>query len=144
VLYLDTTDTYIEEAGAMNHFHVTRGGKLVIPTFTDSILRSVTSESMIALGKAALGVEPVQERIPLEDFLDGIRSREIVEAGGFGTAAVVSPVGTYVFDDETELKVGDGLVGEHSRRMYEVLSGIQLGKRPAPSGWLFKAPRISG
>ena len=48
VLYLDTTDTYIEEAGAMNHFHVTRDGRLVIPSFTDSILRSVTSESMIA------------------------------------------------------------------------------------------------
>ena len=97
---------------------------------------------MIALGKAALGVEPVQERIRLDSFLGGVRSGEIVEAGGFGTAAVVSPVGTYVFDDGSELKVAGGRVGERSRHMYEVLSGIQLGRRPAPAGWLFKAPRI--
>src|SRR5512140_2138090 len=93
VLFLDVSDTYIEEAGAMNHYHVTRDGKLVIPTFTDSILRSVPSESVLELGQAALGVETVQERIPLQGFLAAVRSGEIAEAGGFGTAAVVSPVG---------------------------------------------------
>ena len=143
VLYLDTTDTYIEEAGAMNHYHVTRDGRLVIPTFTDSILRSVTSESVLALGKEALGIAPVQERIKLEDFLAGVRSGAITEAGGFGTAAVISPVGAYVFDDGTELKVASGGIGEHTRRVYEVVSSIQRGTRPAPAGWLFKAPRVA-
>jgi branched-chain amino acid aminotransferase len=141
VLFLDTTDRYIEEAGAMNHFHVTREGRLVIPTFTDTILRSITSESVIALGRAALGVEVVQERIPLDGFLDGLRSGAITEAGGFGTAAVVSPVGAYVFEDRTEVKVGSGGVGEHTRRIFEVVSGIQRGLRPAPAGWLHQAPR---
>jgi len=141
VLYLDTTDTYIEEAGAMNHYHVTRDGRLVIPTFTDSILRSVTSESVLALGKAALGVDVVQDRIPLEAFLAGVRSGAITEAGGFGTAAVVSPVGAYVFDDGAEVKVADGGIGPHTRRVYETLTAIQRGERPAPKGWLFKAPR---
>ncbi len=143
VLYLDTTDTYIEEAGAMNHYHVTRDGRLVIPTFTDSILRSVTSESVLALGKEAFGIDVVQERIRLDDFLAGVRGGAITEAGGFGTAAVVSPVGAYVFDDGTELKVGDGGIGKHTRRVYEVVSGIQRGARPAPAGWLFKAPRVA-
>jgi branched-chain amino acid aminotransferase len=143
VLFLDTTDTFIEEAGAMNHFHVTREGKLVIPTFTDSILRSVTSESVLALGKAGLGVETVQERIPLIGFLEGLRSGAIAEAGGFGTAAVVSPVGAYVFEDKTEVKVGGGAIGPHTRRIYEVISGIQRGLKPAPAGWMFKAPRVA-
>ena len=142
VLFLDTTDTFIEEAGAMNHYHVTRDGKLVIPTFTDTILRSVTSESVLALGKAALGVETVQERIPLDAFLDGLRSGAITEAGGFGTAAVVSPVGAYVFEDKTEVLVGGGAIGPHTRRVYEVISGIQRGLKPAPAGWMFKAPRV--
>jgi branched-chain amino acid aminotransferase len=141
VLYLDTTDTFIEEAGAMNHFHVTRDGRLVIPTFTDTILRSITSESVLALGKAALGVEVVQERVRLADFLEGVRSGAITEAGGFGTAAVVSPVGAYVFDDRSEIQVGDGGVGPVTRRVYEAITGIQYGQRPAPAGWLFKAPR---
>lgn len=143
VLFLDTTDTFIEEAGAMNHYHVTRDGKLVIPTFTDTILRSVTSESVLALGKAALGVETVQERIPLNAFLDGLKSGAITEAGGFGTAAVVSPVGAYVFEDKTEVKVGGGAIGPHTRRVYEVVTGIQRGSKPAPAGWLFKAPRVA-
>jgi branched-chain amino acid aminotransferase len=143
VLFLDTTDTFIEEAGAMNHYHVTRDGKLVIPTFTDTILRSVTSESVLALGKAALGVETVQERIPLAGFLDGLKSGAIREAGGFGTAAVVSPVGAYVFEDRSEVKVGDGGIGPVTRRVYDAITSIQLGKAPAPAGWLFKAERQS-
>jgi branched-chain amino acid aminotransferase len=143
VLFLDTTDTWIEEAGAMNHYHVTRDGKLVIPTFTDTILRSVTSESVLALGAAALGVEAVQERIPLAGFLEGLKSGAISEAGGFGTAAVVSPVGAYVFEDRTEVKVGGGAIGPHTRRIYEVVTGIQRGTWPAPAGWMFKAPRIA-
>jgi len=142
VLYLDTTDSFIEEAGAMNHFHVTRDGRLVIPSFTDTILRSVTSESVLALGKAALGVDVVQERIPLDGFLEGVRSGEITEAGGFGTAAVVSPVGAYVFDDGQELAVSGGAIGPVTRRVYEAVTGIQYGQRPAPDGWLFQAPRV--
>jgi branched-chain amino acid aminotransferase len=141
VLFLDVTDSYIEEAGAMNHFHVTSKGSLVIPTFTATILRSITSESVLELGARELGVETGQARIPVEAFLDAVRSGAITEAGGFGTAAVVSAVGTYVFDDGTELRVGDGHIGPHTRRVYDVLTGIQRGKRAAPEGWLFLAPR---
>ncbi len=142
VLYLDVSDQFIEEAGSMNHFHVTRDGTLVIPSFTDTILRSVTSESVIELGREALGLEVRQERIPFEPFLAGLRDGSVAEAGGFGTAAVVSAVGSYVFDDGTEITVGDGRIGPSTRRVYEILSGIQRGQRPAPEGWLFKVPRI--
>jgi branched-chain amino acid aminotransferase len=141
VLYLDASDRYLEEAGSMNHFHVTRGGALSIPTFTDSILRSLTSESVIELGPRTLGIEVRQERIAFEPFLAGLQDGSVVEAGGFGTAAVVSAVGAYVFEDGRELKVGDGRIGRHTRRVYEVLSGIQRGLEPAPQGWLFHAPR---
>ena len=141
VLFLDVTDRYIEEAGAMNHFHVTRKGELLIPTFTETILRSITSESVLELGERHLGVQVKQDRIPVEQFLDDVRSGAVTEAGGFGTAAVVSAVGSYVFDDATELRVGDGQIGPHTRKVYEVLSGIQRGKREAPEGWLFLARR---
>jgi branched-chain amino acid aminotransferase len=142
VLYLDATDRFVEEAGAMNHYHVTRDGKLVIPTFTDSILRSVTSESVLELGQEALGLRPGQERIAFEPFLEAIRSGQIIEAGGFGTAAVVSAVGAYVFEDGSELKVGDGKIGPNTRRIYDLLTGIQRGTRPPPPGWLFQVPRL--
>jgi branched-chain amino acid aminotransferase len=128
----------------MNHFHVTRKGELVIPTFTETILRSITSESVIELGQRHLDVEVKQARIPVEPFLDDVRSGAVSEAGGFGTAAVVSAVGTYVFDDGTELRVGNGHIGPHTRKVYEVLTGIQRGTRPAPEGWLFRAVRREG
>ena len=144
VLFLDVNDRYIEEAGAMNHFHVTRRGELLIPTFTETILRSITSESVLELGQRHLGLPVRQDRIPIEPFLDAVRSGAISEAGGFGTAAVVSAVGSYVFDDATELRVGDGRIGPHTRRVYEALTGIQRGKRPAPEGWLFRAPHLEG
>ncbi len=144
VLFLDVHDTHIEEAGAMNHFHVTRKGEIVIPTFTETILRSITSESVIELGERHLGVPVRQARIPVDPFLDDVRSGAVTEAGGFGTAAVVSAVGSYVFDDGTELRVGDGHIGPHTRKVYEILTGIQRGKRPAPEGWLFQAHRLEG
>jgi branched-chain amino acid aminotransferase len=141
VLFLDAGDRYLEEAGAMNHFHVTRDREVIIPTFTDTILRSITSESVLQLGVEALGVRVRQERIPVESFLDDVESGRIVEAGGFGTAAVVSAVGSYVFEDGREIKVGDGRIGPTTRRIYEVITGIQKLERPAPPGWMFKVPR---
>jgi len=143
VLYLDVTDRFVEEAGSMNHFHVTRDGRLLIPTFSDTILRSITSESVLELGAAVLGVSPRQERIELEPFLAGIRDGTVVEAGGFGTAAAVSAVGAYVFDDGRELVVGDGRIGPHTRHVYDTLTGIQRGTRPAPEGWLLRVPRVA-
>lgn len=141
VLYLDTSDRYIEEAGAMNHFHVAGDGAIVIPSFTDTILRSVTSESVLEVGPSAIGVPVRQERVEFASFLAGVEGGSIREAGGFGTAAVVSAVGSYVFDDGRELKVGDGRIGPTTRRIYEALTGIQRGLRPAPEGWLWSVPR---
>jgi len=148
VLYLDVTDTYIEEGGAMNHFHVTDRGEIIIPEFSGTILRSITSQSVLELGQV-LGPPARQEKVKLEDFLNGIESGKIVEAGGLGTAAVISPVGGYVFDAKLPfirgrppLKVGDGEIGEITRELYELYTGIQRGKVPAPDGWLKKVEHI--
>jgi len=139
VLYLDVTNTTIEEAGTMNHYHVTRDGVFVIPEFTDTILRSITSLSVLELARRGV-VEARQETIPIRSFLDDVRSGRIVEAGGLGTAAVVSPVGAYRLDDGTEIPVGDGGVGPHSRKLYEYYARMQGGLVEAPEGWLVKTP----
>ncbi|WP_372871135.1 branched-chain amino acid aminotransferase [Shewanella sp.] len=137
VLYLDATNQYIEEVGAMNHFHIRKDGTLIIPEFTDTILRSITSESILALGEE-LGCEVRQETIKLTDFIADIEAGEIVEAGGFGTAAVVSPVGSYIFEDGRIVTVGDGKVGERIGHIYKVYTEMQKGLRPAPEGWVRK------
>lgn len=136
VLYLDEANVFIEEAGAMNHYHVTRDGTVVIPEFTETILKSVTATSMIELSDR-LGHKVIQESITLDEFIDGVRSGDIVEAGGLGTGAGVAPVGRYIFDDGSEpIIVGNGKIGEVSRNMYDLLTGIQRGKLSAPKDWL--------
>jgi len=137
VLYLDATNTYIEEVGAMNHFHIKKDGTVVIPTFTDTILRSITSLSIIDLADR-LGRKVVQETVKLDDFLEDIRNGEIIEAGGFGTAAVISPVGQYIMDDGETVTVADGQIGEITKEIYNIYTKMQTGKEPAPEGWLRK------
>ncbi|MGB0894166.1 MAG: branched-chain amino acid aminotransferase [Parashewanella sp.] len=137
VLYLDATNTQIEEVGAMNHFHVRKDGTIVIPTFTDTILKSITSQSIMELGEM-LGCEVRQETILLDEFIADIEAGEIIEAGGFGTAAVVSPVGSYIFEDGRVVTVGDGKVGQHVKNMRKLYTDLQAGRQKAPNGWLKK------
>ncbi|MDR3175596.1 MAG: branched-chain amino acid aminotransferase [Desulfovibrio sp.] len=140
VLYLSADNTSIEEVGTMNHYHVLRDGTFVIPEFGDSILRSITSVSVLELA-AAGKIKARQEVIYLDKFIADVKSGEIIEAGGFGTACVVSPVGGYIFEDGAELVVGNGEIGEHSRKLYEMYTAIQTGRAPAPEGWLSKVER---
>ncbi len=140
VLYLDHTNTYIDEAGSMNHFHITRDDTVVIPEFTDTVLRSITSESVIEL-KDRLKLEILQKRVKADDFIAEVRNGDIKEAGGFGTAAVVSAVGEYLLEDGDTLIVGNGEVGEITKYIYDLYTGIQTGKYEAPKGWLQKVER---
>lgn len=142
VLYLDASNTYLEEAGVMNHFHVLKDGTFIIPEFTNSILKSITSRSVLELA-AAGKIKARQERILFKEFLEGLRSGDIIEAGGFGTAAVISPAGTYILEDGTEITVGDGAIGKHTRALYEMYTGMQTGKHPAPEGWLMQVPHYT-
>lgn len=140
VLYLDTTNTYIEEAGAMNHFHITKEGEVVIPEFVDSVLRSITSESIMELSDK-LNMKVTQKRVKIKEFVEDVKAKNITEAGGLGTAAVISPVGEYAFEDGSTLIVGDGNIGSNTRKIYEYYTGIQTGKVEAPEGWLKKVER---
>ncbi len=140
VLYLDPTNTTIEEAGSNNHFHVMRDGRIIIPEFTENILESITARSILELSTARkFGMDARQETVHLQDLLDGLRSGEITEAGGLGTAASITPA-RYVLEDRTELVPRDG-VGEILRHMFKTYTGIQRGTIEAPSGWLEKVER---
>lgn len=141
VLYLDSTNTYIEEAGSMNHYHITKDGTVVLPEFTNTILKSITSLSIIEMAED-LGLKVVQKKIKIDDFIEGVKSGEIVEAGGFGTAAVISAVGEYVFEDGSKLVVGDGKIGKITRKIYDYYTAIQYGKIKDKRNWLFKVERM--
>jgi len=142
VLYLDANNKQIEEVGAMNHFHILKDGTVIIPKFTDTILKSITSQSILELGEL-LGCEVRQETVMLDQFIADIESGEIVEAGGFGTAAVVSPVTSYIFEDHRVLTVGDGKVGPNIKKIYKVFTDIQKGNLQGPDGWVKRVEKVA-
>lgn len=146
VLYLDATNKTIEEVGTMNHYHVMDDGTFIIPTFNDSVLRSITSESVLELAGMTdlpIKIKARQETIYVDKFIQDIKDGRIIEAGGFGTAAVISPVGSYMLEDGTVLTVRDGKVGSHSQELYDYYSNMQIGRKPAPAGWLREVPHYA-
>lgn len=133
VLWLDGVHRkYIEEVGAMNiMFKI--NGTVVTPKLNGSILPGVTRDSVISLCKE-WGV-PVEERvISVDEIVDAARSGAMEECFGTGTAAVISPVGELRFGDEV-MQINGGKIGEVSQRIYDTITGIQLGKVEGPAGW---------
>ena len=134
VLWLDSqTGKNIEEVGAMNIMLV-YGNKIVTPRLSGSILPGVTRDSIITLAPD-LGYEIVEQIVPVEDMLKDIRSGNITEAFGCGTAAVVAPIGTFGFKGE-RVTVGSGDVGPVTQRLRETLVAIQYGDQPDEYGWV--------
>lgn len=130
-MYLDPgTRTKVEETGGANFLFVTRDGKVVTPK-SDSILPSITRRSLVYVAKEYLGLE-VEER---EVYLDEVK--DFAECGLCGTAAVISPVGKIV-DHGREICMPSGMeeMGEVTRKLYDTLTGIQMGRIEAPEGWI--------
>ena len=130
-IYLDpATRTKIEETGGANIIFVENDKKLVIPN-SDSILPSITRRSIVYVAQNYLGME-VEEREVLLAEIDNFK-----ECGLCGTAAVISPVGS-VNDHGKEFTFSNGMekMGPVLTKLYETLTGIQMGRIEAPEGWI--------
>ncbi len=130
-MYLDAkTRTKVEETGGANFLFVTKDNKVVTPK-SSSILPSITRRSLLYVAKEYLGLE-VEER---EVYLDEVK--DFAECGLCGTAAVISPVGKIV-DHGTEICLPSGMteMGPTTKKLYETLTGIQMGRIEAPEGWI--------
>ena len=132
-LYLDSrTRTKIEETGGANVIFVTKDKKVITPK-SDTILPSITRRSLMYVAEKYLGLEAVEREVYLDELTD------FAECALCGTAAVLSPVGKIV-NNEQEILLPSGMseMGEITKRLYDTLLGIQLGKLDAPSGWIQK------
>ena len=130
-MYLDPqTRTKVEETGGANFLFVTKDGKVVTPK-SNSILPSITRRSLMTVAKDYLGLE-VEEREVLFDEV-----KDFAECGLCGTAAVISPVGKIVNKDQ-EIVFPSGMeeMGPITKKLYETLTGIQMGRIEAPEGWI--------
>ncbi len=130
-MYLDAqTRTKVEETGGANFLFVTKDNKIVTPK-SNSILPSITRRSLMYVAKEYLGLE-VEEREVYKDEL-----KDFAECGLCGTAAVISPVGKiYDHGDEICFQSGMEEMGPTTKKLYETLTGIQMGSIEAPEGWI--------
>lgn len=130
-MYLDSaTRTYVEETGGANFLFVTKDGKVVTPE-SETILPSITRRSLMIVAKEYLGLEVEQRKVSKDELKD------FAECGLCGTAAVISPVGKVV-DHGTEIifKDSEKEMGPITKKLYETLTGIQMGRIEAPQGWI--------
>ena len=132
-MYLDPgTRTKVEETGGANFLFVTKEGKVVTPK-SGSILPSITRRSLLYVAKEYLGLEAEEREILLDEVKD------FAECGLCGTAAVISPVGKIV-DHGKEICFPSGMteMGPVTKKLYDTLTGIQMGRIQAPEGWIYE------
>ncbi len=130
-MYLDAaTRTKVEETGGANFLFVTKDGKVVTPK-SNSILPSITRRSLMQVAREYLGLEAEEREIYKDELKD------MAECGLCGTAAVISPVGKIV-DHGTEICLPSGMseMGPVTKKLYDTLTGIQMGRIEAPKGWI--------
>ena len=93
LLWTDAKENkFIEESGMMNVMFVIND-VLVTPPVSDSILDGITRDSLLALA-AESGFRVEERAVAVEELEAAFRGRNITEAFGAGTAAVIAPIQT--------------------------------------------------
>lgn len=130
-MYLDpATRTKVEETGGANFLFITKDGTVVTPK-SDSILPSITRRSLCFVAEKYLGLKVEHREVLLSEVKD------FAECGLCGTAAVISPVGKIVdHGKEICLPAGMSEMGPVTKKLYDTLTGIQMGRIEAPEGWI--------
>lgn len=132
-IYLDPgTRTKIEETGGANIIFIDGDGNMVTP-LSNSILPSITRRSLMIVAEKYLGIKVTQREVTLEEVEKGA----FRECGLCGTAAVISPVGC-INDHGKEIRFSSGMdeMGPTLKKLYDTLTGIQMGRIEAPEGWI--------
>ena len=130
-MYLDSaTRTNVEETGGANIIFVTKDNTVVTPK-SNTILPSITRRSLMYVAEHYLGLKAEEREGPFSEV------KEFKECALCGTAAVLSPVGKIVdHDNEILLPSGMSDMGEITQKLYNTLTGIQMGRIEAPEGWI--------
>ncbi len=136
VLWLDGVERkYIEEVGAMNIFFKI-DGEVVTPALNGSILGGITRMSVVELLKK-WGIPVSERRISIQEVADAYKAGKLEECFGTGTAAIISPVGELRFEDLV-MNIGDNKIGPVTQKLYDSITGIQLGKMEDELNWVIK------
>ena len=130
-MYLDSaTRTKVEETGGANFIFVSKDGTVITPK-SDTILPSITRRSLMYVAEHCLGLKTEEREVLVDEIKD------FTECALCGTAAVLSPVARVV-DHGKDIFVAKDTenMGEITQKLYDTLTGIQMGRIEAPDNWI--------
>ncbi len=130
----DNTHQYIEEAGAMNIFIRINDTLITSPT-NDRILDGITRKSILQIAEDE-GIDVEVRKIAVVEVVEAAKNGTLKEMFGAGTAAVVSPISGFGYQDKDyELpELSDTYAGRLKKR----ITDIQTNKVEDPYGWRIK------
>ena len=136
VLWLDGVERkYVEEVGAMN-IMFKMGGEIYTAATTGTVLPGITRMSCIELLKS-WGYKVNEGKLAIDTVMEAGRDGTLEEVFGTGTAAVISPVGSLMYEQEV-VEINNFEIGELTQKLYDTLTGMQFGKIPDTMGWTVK------
>jgi branched-chain amino acid aminotransferase len=124
----------VQETGAAN-FLLIDGNEIITKGLDSSFLHGVTRSTILTLA-ADLGMTVSERNLTVTELLER-SAKPGVEAVLSGTAAVLTPIGTFIHNGK-EFKVGSGEAGPTTQKLRQALNDIQWGKAPDTHGWLTK------
>lgn len=129
---LFATGGNVQETGAAN-FLLIDGNEIITKALDESFLHGVTRDSILTLARDN-GMTVSERELPVEEVLERAQ-KPSCEAALSGTAAVLAPVGTFIYKDK-EYQVGSGELGPQTRQLRNQLNAIQWGQAEDTHGWL--------
>lgn len=133
ILFLDSVHMeYVNEVGAAN-FCAIIDGKLVTPKFSGTILEGITLKSVLQLARKKIGIDIEQRDISYKELFKDT----CTESFCTGTAAVITPIGSLTMDNKIKV-FNNHEPGELTRKLYELLTGIQRLEINDEFGWIVK------
>ena len=133
VIFLDAVNAeFIDEVGTANFFAVING-TLVTPKTTGTILPGITRKSILDLASKKIGMKTEERDVSYKELFED----SCTEAFCSGTAAVVTPIKSVTLDDKKRIFT-EGEPGEFTRKIYELLIGIQRLEIDDDFGWIEK------
>ncbi len=133
VLWLDGVNRkYVEEVGTMNIMFKINGEIYTAP-IEGTVLPGVTRDSIIHILKD-WGYKVNETHLSVDDLMKAGHDGTLEESFGTGTAAVISPVGEFIYKEDSVI-VNDFKIGELTQKLYDYLTGIQWGNKEDKYGW---------
>jgi branched-chain amino acid aminotransferase len=135
VIWTDSNEhKYLEEAGTMNVFFRINDTLLTAPT-SDRILDGVTRKSVLKLAERS-NINVEVRPILVSELVEAAKNGSLKEIFGAGTAAVISPVSAFCYQDVVyDLP---STTGGYSTKFKKELTDIQYNRAEDTFGWRYE------